>query len=150
MMAVRDRDTIAAVLGVNPTRTKFIAFGVSSFLAGIAGAMYAYAHPTIALDVTTGEPFSLTMSVLYLAMVVLGGIGTTFGAVAGALALTVLFPLAEMVGHFLPFPDSFSTEQQGAIVFFPMLCVFLVFEPLGILGVWLRIKRYFMAWPFKY
>ena len=112
--------------------------------------MYAFSHPTISLDVTTGEPFSLTMSVLYLAMVVLRGVGTTFGAVAGALALTVLFPLAEALGHSLPFPDSFSTEQQGAIVFFPCLCVFLIFEPLGILGVWLRIKRYFMAWPFRY
>ena len=150
MMSVRDRDNTAAVLGINPTRVKFVAFGVSSFLAGVAGAMYAYAHPTISLDVTTGEPFSLTMSVLYLAMVVLGGIGTTFGAVWGAIALTVLFPLAEYMGHYLPFPESFSTEQQGALIFFPLLCLFLVFEPLGILGIWLRIKRYFMAWPFKY
>jgi len=150
MMSVRDRDTIAAVLGINPARVKFIAFGISSFLAGMAGAMYAYAHPTISLDVTTGEPFSLTMSVLYLAMVVLGGIGTTFGAVWGAIALTVLFPLVEKLAHLLPFPEVFSTEQQGAIIFFPLLCLFLVLEPLGILGVWLRIKRYFMAWPFKY
>ena len=150
MMSVRDRDTTAAVLGINPARVKFIAFGVSSFLAGVAGAMYAYAHPTISLDVTTGEPFSLTMSVLYLAMVVLGGIGTTFGAVWGAIALTVLFPIAEQIGHHLPFPEFFSSEQQGALIFFPLLCLFLVFEPLGILGIWLRIKRYFMAWPFKY
>jgi branched-chain amino acid transport system permease protein len=90
------------------------------------------------------------MSVLYLAMVVLGGIGTTFGAVWGAIALTVLFPLAEKFAHYLPFPDSFSGEQQGAIIFFPLLCLFLVFEPLGLLGIWLRIKRYFMAWPFRY
>ena len=112
--------------------------------------MYAYAHPTISLDVTTGEPFSLTMSVLYLAMVVLGGIGTTFGAVGGAIALTVLFPLAETLGHYRLFPDSFCTKQQGALIIFPCLCLFLVFESSGILGIWLRIKRYFMAWPFKY
>lgn len=150
MMAVRDRDTIASVLGVNPTRVKFIAFGISSFLAGVAGAMYAYAHPTVSLDVTTGEPFSLTMSVLYLAMVVLGGVGTTFGAVWGAIALTVLFPLMEQIGHALPFPDAFSSDQRAALIFFPLLCLFLVFEPLGLLGIWLRVKRYFMAWPFKY
>ena len=149
MMAVRDRDTIAAVIGVRPARVKFIAFGISSFLAGVAGGMYAYAHPTVSLD-TTGAPFSLTMSVLYLAMVVLGGIGTTFGAVWGAIALTVLFPLAEGLAHYLPFPASFSGEQQGAIIFFPLLCIFLIFEPLGLLGIWLRIKRYFMAWPFRY
>ena len=150
MMAVRDRDTTAAVLGVNPAHVKFVAFGVSSFLAGIAGGMYAVAHPTISLDVTTGAPFSLTMSVLYLAMVVLGGVGTTFGAVWGAVVLTVLFPVAEELGHLLPFPDTFSSEQQGAIIFVPALCLFLVLEPLGILGIWLRIKRYFLAWPFKY
>ena len=150
MMAVRDRDTVAAVLGVNPARVKFVAFGLSSFIAGMAGAMYAFAHPTISLDVTTGEPFSLTMSVLYLAMVVLGGIGTTFGAFWGAIALTILFPLAEKFAHYLPFPEAFSGEQQGAIVFFPLLCLFLVIEPLGLLGIWLRIKRYFMAWPFRY
>ena len=150
MMSVRDRDTLAAVLGVNPAHVKFIAFGTSSFLAGIAGAMYAYAHPTISLDITTGEPFSLKMSVLYLAMVVLGGVGTTFGAVWGAITLTVLFPFMEHLGHVLPFPDSFSTEQRGSLIFFPLLCLFLVFEPLGLLGIWLRIKRYFMAWPFKY
>ena len=97
MMAVRDRDMTAAVIGVNPARVKFIAFGISSFLAGVAGAMYAYAHPTISLD-STGAPFSLTMSVLYLAMVVLGGIGTTFGAVLGAISLSVLFPLADLIG----------------------------------------------------
>ncbi len=150
MMSVRDRDNIAAVLGIQPPRVKFIAFGLSSFLAGIAGAMYAWAHPTVSLDVTTGEPFSLTLSVLYLAMVVLGGVGTTFGAVWGALALTVLFPLAEHAGAMLPFPSGFSSEQQGAIIFFPLLCLFLLFEPLGLLGIWLRIKRYFMGWPFKY
>ena len=149
MMSVRDRDVTAAVIGVNPARVKFIAFGLSSFVAGIAGAMYAYAHPTVSLD-STGAPFSLTMSVLYLAMVVLGGIGTTFGAVLGAIALSVLFPMAEELALLFPFPDSFSGEQQGAIIFFPVLCIFLVFEPLGILGIWLRIKRYFLAWPFRY
>ena len=129
-----------------PNAYKFIAFGVSSFLAGIAGAMYAYAHPTIALDVTTGEPFSLTMSVLYLAMVVLGALGPplsscwSFG----------LGPFSSgRNGRRTHVSDSFSTEQQGAIVFF-LCCVFFLFLNHRILGVWLRIKRYFMAWPFKY
>ena len=149
-MAVRDRDTTAAVLGIDPSQTKFIAFGLSSFIAGVAGAMYAYAHPTISLDVTTGEPFSLQFSVIFLAMVVLGGVGTTFGAVWGALAFTLLFPLAEELGALLPFPTAFSSEQQAALIFFPLLCLFLVFEPLGLLGIWLRVKRYFLAWPFRY
>jgi len=150
MMAVRDRDTTAAVIGVNPSRTKFVAFGISSFFAGVAGAMFAYKNTTLYLDAGTGEPVSLGMSVSFLAMVVLGGVGTMFGAVWGALAFTVLFPLAEHLGSMLPFPAAFSSEHQGALLFFPVLCVFLIFEPLGLFGIWLRIKRYFMAWPFRY
>ena len=145
MMAVRDRDVAAAALGVNPARAKFVSFGVSSFLAGVAGAMYAFAHPVVTL-----EPFGLKMSVDYIAMVVLGGIGTVFGAVWGALAFTVLLPLAEWTGEHLPFPAGFSSEHQGALIFYPLLCLFLALEPLGLFGLWLRVKRYFAAWPFRY
>ena len=145
MMAVRDRDLAAAALGVNPARTKLVAFGLSSFLAGIAGAMYAFAHPVLTL-----EPFTLLMSVEYIAIVVLGGVGTMFGATAGALVYVVLKPLGERLGHALPFPAGFSSEHQAILLFFPVLCVFLIFEPLGLLGIWLRVKRYFMAWPFRY
>ena len=145
MMAVRDRDMAAEALGVNAAHSKFVAFGLSSFFAGVAGAMYGFAHPVLEL-----EPFNLQMSVEYVAMVVLGGVGTTFGAVWGALAFTVLLPLAEMLGGTLPFPEVFSSEHRGFLIFFPILCVFLVFEPLGLLGIWLRVKRYFAAWPFRY
>jgi len=145
MMAVRDRDMAAEVLGVNAAHSKFVAFGLSSFFAGIAGGMYAFAHPVLTL-----EPFNLQMSVEYVAMVILGGVGTTFGAVWGALAFTVLLPVAGELGHLMPFPDAFSSEHQAVIIFFPLLCLFLVFEPLGILGIWLRVKRYFAAWPFRY
>jgi branched-chain amino acid transport system permease protein len=145
MMAVRDRDQAAEVLGVNSTHTKFIAFGLSSFFAGVAGAMYGFAHPVITL-----EPFNLKMSVEFIAMVVLGGVGTTFGAFWGALAYTILLPIAESAGHMIGFPPSFSSEHQAILLFFPFLCLFLTLEPLGLLGVWLRVKRYFMAWPFSY
>ena len=145
MMAVRDRDMAAEVLGVNAAHSKLIAFGISSFFAGIAGAMYAFAHPVLEL-----EPFNLQMSVEYVAMVVLGGVGTTFGAVWGALAFTIILPLTELLGGVLPFPETFSSEHRAVMIFFPLLCLFLVFEPLGLLGIWLRIKRYFAAWPFRY
>lgn len=145
MMAVRDRDVAAAVLGVDGAGTKFVAFGLSSFFAGVAGGLYAFAHPVVTL-----EPFGLGMSVGYIAMVVLGGAGTTFGAVWGAVAFTVLLPMAERVGSWLPFPAGFSSENRAVLLFYPALCVFLVFEPLGLLGVWLRVKRYFLGWPFRY
>jgi branched-chain amino acid transport system permease protein len=145
MMAVRDGELAAGALGVNASTTKFIAFGISSFFAGIAGGMYACAHPVLTL-----EPFNLKMSVEYIAMVVLGGVGTMFGAVWGALVYTVVKPLAETLGGYLPFPSGFTSEHQAVFLFFPLLCVFLVFEPFGLLGIWLRIKRYFMGWPFRY
>ena len=145
MMAVRDRDQAAEVLGIDLARTKFIAFGLSSFFAGVAGAMYGFAHPVITL-----EPFNLKMSVEFIAMVVLGGAGTTFGAFWGALAYTILLPMAEFLGSMMHFPPSFSSEHQAILIFFPALCIFLMWEPLGLLGIWLRIKRYFVAWPFSY
>jgi len=145
MMAVRDGELASAALGVHGARAKMTAFGISSFIAGVAGAMYAFAHPVLTL-----EPFGLKMSVDFIAMVVLGGIGTMFGAVWGALAFTVLQPVAELLGGVLPFPASFTSEHQSVLIFFPTLCLFLIFEPFGLLGIWLRLKRYFMAWPFRY
>lgn len=145
MMAVRDGELASAALGVNAARAKMTAFGISSFIAGVAGAMYAFAHPVLTL-----EPFGLKMSVDFIAMVVLGGVGTMFGAVWGALAFTVLQPVAEFIGGMLPFSSSFTSEHQSILIFFPTLCLFLIFEPFGLLGIWLRIKRYFLAWPFRY
>ena len=111
----------------------------------ISSAKYGFAHPVVTL-----EPFNLKMSVEFIAMVVLGGVGTTFGAFWGALAYTILLPLAEALGHLMHFPPSFSSEHQAILIFFPALCLFLMVEPLGLLGIWLRVKRYFVAWPFSY
>ena len=146
LVAVRDHDLAASVLGVSPARAKITAFGVSSFYAGIAGAMFAYQQQYI----TVSPPFDLDMSVTYIAMIVLGGIGTTFGAVAGALAMGFLGPLAETIGHELPYISQLSSAQQSTLLFAVLVCAILVVEPLGILGIWLRIKRYFAAWPFRY
>lgn len=146
MMAVRDHDLAAATLGVNPTRAKILAFGLSSFLAGVAGAMFAFQQQYITVE----PPFDLNMSIAYIAMIVLGGIGTVFGAVAGALAFTFLSPLAEVVGRQLPLLDRLSSAQQSTVLFALVVIGFLAFEPLGVFGLWLRVKRYFLAWPFRY
>jgi branched-chain amino acid transport system permease protein len=146
MMAVRDRDMAAAALGVNPARAKIASFGVSSFIAGVAGAMFAFQQQYITVE----PPFDLSMSVAYIAMIVLGGIGTVFGAVAGAIAYTFLTPVAESVGRHLPLLDRLSSAQQSTVLFSLLVCFVLVVEPLGLFGVWMRIKRYFMAWPFRY
>jgi branched-chain amino acid transport system permease protein len=146
MMAVRDHDLAAAVMGVDPARAKIAAFGLSSFLAGVAGAMFGFQQQYITVD----PPFNLLMSVQYIAIIVLGGIGTVFGAVAGALVFVFLSPLTELVGRALPLVRDLSGGQQSMLLFSLAVCAFLVFEPLGLFGVWLRVKRYFAAWPFTY
>ncbi len=146
MMAVRDSDLAAAALGVHPARTKVLAFGISSFLGGLAGSMFAYQQQYITVE----PPFDLHMSVAYIAMIVLGGIGTVFGAVAGALAYVVLSPLAETLGRDLPLLSALSSAQRSTLLFSVLVCGFLMAEPLGLFGIYLRVKRTFLAWPFRY
>jgi branched-chain amino acid transport system permease protein len=146
MMAVRDQDLAASTLGVHPARVKIIAFVLSSFLAGIAGGMFALQQQYLTIE----PPFDLEMSIQYIAMIVLGGIGTVFGAVWGALVYVFLTPLAESVGRHIPLLNELSSAQQSTLLFSVAVCVILVFEPLGLLGIWLRVKRYFLGWPFRY
>lgn len=145
MMAVRDSDLAASALGVDPARAKVLAFGVSGFLGGVAGGMFALHQQYLTVE----PPFDLNMSIQYIAMIVLGGIGTIFGAVAGAVAYVALSPLAEEVGRQVPVLRELSSAQQSTVLFALLVMGFLVMEPLGLLGIWLRVKRYFLAWPFK-
>jgi branched-chain amino acid transport system permease protein len=145
MMAVRDHDLAAAALAVNPARAKVLSFALSSFFAGIAGGMLAISQETISVD-----PFYLDMSVVYIAMIVLGGIGSVFGAVAGAIAFVMVAPLVRIIGAWLPLISDLSGPLQESLLFSALVIGFLVVEPLGLFGIWLRIKRYFMAWPFRY
>ena len=146
MAAVRDRDVAAAVMGVNVSRAKFEAFGISSFFAGVAGAMYGYQQQFVTVD----PPFNLFMSIEYIAMIVLGGIGTVVGAVLGALAFVMLGPLAEGMFGELGILDNLTSSQQQQLLLAVVVGIFLIAEPLGLYGIWLRIKVYFMAWPFRY
>ncbi|MEM6929692.1 MAG: branched-chain amino acid ABC transporter permease [Myxococcota bacterium] len=146
MMAVRDSDLAATALGIRPARVKVAAFGISSFLAGVAGGMFGLQQQYL----TVHPPFDLNLSVQYIAMIVLGGVGTVFGGVAGALAFVMLTPLAETVGRQLPVISSLPSAQQSTVLFSVLVIAVLVLEPLGIYGVWLRVKRVFMAWPFRF
>jgi branched-chain amino acid transport system permease protein len=145
MMAVRDHDLAAATLGVNPVRAKLYAFGASSFLAGVAGGMFALQQRTI-----TVEYFGLQVSIEYVAMIVLGGVGTVWGGVAGAIAFVTLGKLMQTLAPKIPYIADLPTGLQTSVLFPLLVITVLVVEPLGLLGIWLRIKRYFMAWPFRY
>ena len=146
MMAVRESDLAASVIGVNPAVSKIAAFGISSFLAGIAGGAFALQQQYI----TIVPPFDLSLSIQYITMIVLGGVGTTFGAVAGALVFVICSPLMEWVGSHLPLINKLTNAQQSTLLFSLLVCIILIYEPFGLYGVWLKIKRYFLTWPFRY
>jgi branched-chain amino acid transport system permease protein len=148
--AIRDRDVAAGVIGVNLPRYKTIAFAVSSFYAGCAGALlYAV------LGTVEASTFSLVLSVEYIAMVLIGGAGTISGAIAGAFFITLLPRFTRDVQPFIPFLKDSVTEmpniyQVQTILYGLLIIGFLIFEPRGLFGVWARIRAYWKNWPFSY
>jgi branched-chain amino acid transport system permease protein len=146
MTAVRDRDIAASVMGVDLARTKVIAFGLSSFFGGLAGAMFAYQQRFITID----PPFNLALSVEYILVIVIGGLGTVFGAVAGALTFVYVGAVAERLLGGLPLISELTSSQQRILLFSLVVGGFLLVEPLGLYGVWVRIRTYFATWPFRY
>jgi branched-chain amino acid transport system permease protein len=149
--AVRDRDIAAEAMGVPLSRTKAVAFTVSSFYAGIAGAMLA---------VVTGyiEPgtYDLLLSVEFLAMILIGGLATISGSMLGAAFVVLLPRLVQELPRFLPFVTERSTGgfitvfQLEAIIYGCLIVVFLIAEPRGLYGLFVRLRNYFQAWPFSY
>ncbi|SCG51134.1 amino acid/amide ABC transporter membrane protein 2, HAAT family [Micromonospora echinaurantiaca] len=148
--AIRDRDIAAGVIGVNLPRYKTLAFAVSSAYAGCAGAL---------LYTITGffdpSSFSLLLSVQYIAMVLIGGAGTISGAIAGAFFITLLPRLTRELQAWVPFISTQPNEvpnvfQVETILYGVLIIVFLIFEPRGLFGLWVRARAYWKAWPFSY
>lgn len=148
--AVRDRDIAAEVMGVNLRRYKTIAFAVSSFYAGIAGALL-FTIPGVI------EPanFNLFLSVTYIAMVLIGGVATIAGSIIGAAFITLLPRFIELASDYLPLLD-FSASglltptEAERILFGLLIILFIILEPLGLYGLWIRVRNYWKAWPFSY
>lgn len=146
--AIRDRDIAAGVMGVNLARYKTIAFAVSSFYAGCAGALLFVASGYVEPGV-----FSLLLSVQYIAMVLIGGAGTISGSIAGAFFITLLpritreLPLPFVSEQPFETPNVFQVET---ILYGVLIIVFLIFEPRGLFGLWIRLRNYWKAFPFSY
>jgi branched-chain amino acid transport system permease protein len=148
--AIRDRDIAAGVIGVNLAKYKTIAFGVSSFYAGCAGALFY----TVSGYVDPSE-FSLFLSVQFIAMVLIGGAGTISGAIAGGVFITLLPWLTRKLPALMPFITTDLNEfpnvrQVEFILYGALIIVFLIFEPRGLFGIWVRLRNYWKAWPFSY
>ena len=148
--AVRDRDIAAEVIGVGLTRYKLLAFALSSFYAGCAGAL---------LYTVTGffDPgsFNLLLSVQFIAMVLIGGVSTISGSIMGALFITLLPRVTRELPALVPVVSAQSTGainvfQIEAILYGLLIIGFLIVEPRGLFGIWIRVRNYWKAWPFSY
>lgn len=147
-MAVRDQDIAAEAIGVNLTRTKVTAFAVSSGYVGLAGALIAHYTETV-----TWERFTLEVSITYLAMILVGGLGSIAGAVYGAIFISMVPPLLTEVSDAAKAYTPFLSDQLPAIknaTFGLIIILFLIFEPRGLDRMWQRMKDYVRFWPFRY
>lgn len=147
-MAVRDHDIAASAIGVDLTRTKLMAFAVSSGYVGLAGALTAHYTETV-----TWERFTIDVSIQYLAMIIVGGLGSIAGAVYGAAFIMLLPPLLAELADALRTRLPLLADQLPAVQaasFGLVIIVFLLFEPRGLDRIWRRVKDYVRFWPFRY
>jgi len=150
-IAVRDQDIAAEIIGINIYRYKLLSFAISSFYAGVCGVLYTYYF-----GVANYEAFQLIVSIDYLAMIIIGGLGSVLGSIFGAIFVTllpiVLRLLLEDVGSLFFQESELANVISGTrlAVFGGLIIFFLVVEPEGLNRLWRNIRSYFRVWPFSY
>ena len=144
--AIRAHETVAAALGIHVAAYKLLAFVISSAMAAVAGALFAYYRGFVSV-----EAFSLFLSIQYVAMIIIGGMGSLLGALLGAAFVTLLPYLIEAVMQRLPNAQAYADVLFAVnyAAFGVVMIGFLIFEPQGLSGIWHRIQSYFLLWPFK-
>ena len=144
--AIHARETVAEALGINIARYKLLAFVISSSMTSVAGCLFAYYRGFVSV-----EAFDLFLSIQYVAMIIIGGMGSLLGALLGAgfrrpvslcdrILLALLPNVQKLAG------DIFAVNYAS---FGIVMILFLVLEPLGLVGIWHRVQNYFLLWPFK-
>ncbi len=148
LSAVRDNDRAADAMGMHPGFTKVYAFALSGFFAGLAGALHAYLYRGVGI-----ESFSLHESISYLAMAIVGGLGTLNGSFWGPAAIKFLDlqveTLSEHAAGFFPSSMNIATALKP-LSFGLVIVLFLMFEPRGIANWWRIARSYTKLWPFRY
>jgi branched-chain amino acid transport system permease protein len=150
-IAIRDQDIAAEIIGINIFHYKLWAFAISSFYAGVTGVLYTYY-----LGIANYEQFQLTVSIDYLAMIIIGGLGSILGSIFGAIFVTLLPILTrwflEDFGWLLfSQADLLNAIPNLRLIMFGCLIIFfLVVEPEGLNRLWRNIRNYFRVWPFSY
>src|SRR5437899_5291696 len=150
-VAIRDQDIAAEIIGINIFRYKLLSFAISSFYAGVCGVLYTYYF-----GIANYEQFQLIVSIDYLAMIIIGGLGSVLGSIFGAIFVTllpiVLRILLENIGSLFFSEAELANVISGTrlAVFGGLIIFFLVVEPEGLNRLWRNIRSYFRVWPFSY
>lgn len=150
-MAIRDMDVAAAVIGIRPMYAKLSAFAVSSFIIGVAGALWAFVY----LGAWEPSAFSVDYSFRLLFMVIIGGLGSIMGSLFGAAFITIL-PIA--LNQFVPFLAGLfgisitttAVSHTELMVFGALIVWFLIVEPHGLARLWSIGKQKLRLWPFPH
>ena len=150
-IAIRDQDVAAEIIGIDIFRYKLLSFAVASFYAGVTGVLYTYY-----LGVANYEQFQINVSIDYLAMIIIGGLGSVLGSIFGAIFVTML-PIAtrwtlESVGALIFSPSELANiiPNLRLVIFGALIVIFLALEPEGLNRLWRNILGYFRVWPFSY
>ena len=147
-VAIRDRDLAAEIIGINLFRYKLTSFAISSFYAGVAGALWVSF-----IRIVTPEHFPFHLSIQYLAMIIVGGLGSVLGSIFGAIFMTLVPELLNVLSGSLRgmFPGTTQLFiPMKEVIFGSLIVIFLIFEPHGLAEIWRRIKVFFKLWPFSY
>src|SRR5438105_5779558 len=150
-IAIRDQDIAAEIIGIDIFRFKLWAFAISSFYAGVTGVLYTYY-----LGIANYEQFQLTVSIDYLAMVIIGGLGSILGSIFGAIFVTLLpiltrWFLEDYGWLFFSQGDLLNAiPNLRLILFCGLIIFFLVAQAEGLNRLWRNIRNYFRVWPFSY
>ncbi|MGV3498306.1 MAG: branched-chain amino acid ABC transporter permease [Hydrogenophaga sp.] len=141
-VAIRDSEISAQSMGIHLARYKTLSFALSAALAGLGGALYAHK-----IQFLSPEQFSIIQSIDLLLMVVIGGLGSIHGAFLGAIFLIVMPQLIAVGKDYLPAAIGQAAGLQGT-VYGLVLIAFVLFEPMGLYGRWLKVRAYFQLFPF--
>jgi branched-chain amino acid transport system permease protein len=148
-IAIRDNDVSAEIIGISIFRYKLLSFAMSAFYAGVAGSLFAGL-----LRTALPENYFLINSIIFLAMVLVGGLGRLVGTVFGVIFITLVPVLLDLLVSFIArVYDPNFTIYLGPLkefVFGGLIILFIIFEPEGLVGVWIRIRDYFKIWPLPY
>jgi branched-chain amino acid transport system permease protein len=147
-MSVRDHYISAEIMGINLFKYRILSFAVSSFYAGVAGALFGHS-----LKFVSSEQFGIGVSVTYLAMIIIGGMGSILGSIYGAVFM-ILLPQV-ITGMTNTLGASYPNIEQIVIaleqgIFGAIIILFLIFEPDGLAHRWKMIKAYWKLYPFSY